>query len=49
MFIELTRGLKTVVDEEDYEELSKYSWQAQVNSGRNPFSYYAVRQDWRVF
>jgi hypothetical protein len=39
--ISLTRGLVAIVDDEDYEQLAQYAWQAK--SGRNG-SYYATRR-----
>jgi len=37
--IKLTRGKQTIVDDEDYDELNKYKWQALYNNN----NYYAVR------
>lgn len=42
--IELTRGLCAIVDDEDYEMLSKYSWYAH-RSGHTYYAGRAVRKD----
>lgn len=34
--IPLTKGMKTVVDDDDYEWLSKYKWNASAESGGRP-------------
>ena len=40
----LTKGLVAVVDDSDYDELSKYLWHAQYSSGSD--CYYAARKEW---
>lgn len=44
--IELSQGLFTVVDNDDYEELSKYKWSAAFDPTQNCF--YAIRKDYTI-
>lgn len=44
-FIELTKGQKTLVDEEDFRYLSTFNWSAKYD--KNTDSYYAARKFWR--
>jgi hypothetical protein len=46
--IHLTRGQVALVDDEDYEALSLFSWHATPQSNRNQSSYYAVRTTSRL-
>jgi len=42
-YINLTRGKKTTVDDENYDWLNRYSWQAQ----KGKTTWYAVHKDWK--
>lgn len=41
--IQLTKGQHAIVDDEDYDNLSQFNWQAQLTRTKNGF--YAVRND----
>lgn len=41
--IELTKGYKAQVDDEDYESVMKHKWQVRVSKTKNTFRAYAVR------
>lgn len=43
--IKLTQGYEVIVDSEDYLELSKYKWYAQINKLKNRVKVYARRFD----
>jgi len=43
--IPLTRGKQVIVDDEDYEILSKHKWYASKNKRGNGYVYYAARTD----
>ena len=42
-YIDLTQGKKAIVDDEDYEKLSKFKWHAQKHNRQGGASWYAVR------
>jgi hypothetical protein len=42
--IELSKGKKTIVDDEDFQHLNKFKW--YVNQNRKDGDYYAIRDDY---
>ena len=44
----LTKGLFTIVDQDDFERLNKYNWQANVREGRSRYATRTIRRNGRV-